>query len=283
MFLGIDDWFKNILHLAENVWKNKNRKQTVQHTWLCTGPRGPARITLAFIWNKFHSLPQHYIRRPWSRCGGNIHVHCNSTFGIPNCDGSDVEGKDARWPCGNLLDQVQLTGANRSFNVITHGGCWDAMHIYKGQDLDIDDEGDFGWINSAAPKLYSTLLKDHNETTSSKCWTANGPHGGKEILMSPMNVNGPSCRECGKDITKVGGIPCKKNNSGFNRVLKTFLKHQLLSGVVGSVFDEWIDAMTLSSQEFGAPFAISDGIHYPIIFYRAVVHIVMHKLIILNS
>lgn len=290
VYLGIDDWWKSLSHLVANVWKNKNIKATLNHTWLCTGPRGPANITLTFIWNKFHTLAQHYIRRPWSRCGGNIHLHCNSSFGIPNCDGSDAEGKDSRWPCGDLLDQVQLPGSKRKFNVITHGGIWDVMHIFKGQDLDVDDHGDFGWINSAAPKLYSMLLKDYNETItaattsgkSSKCWTTNGL-GGKEILMAPFMVQGPPCPTCGKDITKVGGINCKKNNSGFNRVLRTLREHQLKSGVVGTIFDDYIDAFDLTNAEYGAPFPISDGIHFPNVLYRAVVHIIMHKLIVLHS
>jgi hypothetical protein len=158
--------------------------------------------------------------------------------------------------------------------VVSHGGIWDALHIFRGQDLDATDEGDFGWVNDAAPRLYEKLKTGFNETgKTSKCWTVNGYHGGKEILMSPLAVHG----------NVIGGIKCKSNSSGLNRVLETFREHQIKSGIIGSVFDDWVDAYRLSSPSTGAPFPISDGIHYPPVFYRALVHELMHKILVLNS
>ena len=254
---------------------------------LCSGPKGPANITLSFIWNHFHTRMQHFTRRPWARCTANVHLlPCNSTTpgGIPNCDGSDVEGKDSRWACGTSLDEVQSKlKSKRKFNVVTQGGIWDALHIFRGQQLDIDDSGDFGWATDAAPRLYETLKREHNESESSKCWTVNGEYGGKELLMSPLSVRGIKCDHCGIDVTKVAGVDCKKNNTGLSKVLDIFRESQLKSGIIGTIFDRWVDANAITSAAYGAPFSIQDGIHYPNVVYRALVHSVMNNIISANS
>ena len=245
-------------------------------------------MTFSFIWSNLHYKFQQFTKRPWARCTARYFTPCGFRDNMQTCDGSEQAGKDQRWDCGSTLDQVQLPNSTqrRNFNVITHGGLWDSMHIYKAQTLEVDDEGDWTWIKDATPKFYAALHHEFNESDSmnNKCWTSNGnDYGGKEFLVSPLTVKGITCPQCGNNVTRVGGVDCKQNNAGLNKAHNIFREEQLRSGVIGTIFDDWLDAFTITSETLGAPWSIPDGAHYPRVVYRSIVITAMYKLFLLHG
>ena len=349
-YFGYPNYMYNLYEIG-SMWKNKNTRETIDHTNLCAWSLPFANnITLSFSWSRFITdYRDFFAKRPWSRCKAACRATDDVQKNMPNCDHSDAEGVEARWPCGSTLDSVQRDNREnneRSFITVNQISCHDALHVYHGNSKSVEDfykeppdrfkmedevMGDFkglgkyyvghikkvhegteelydikysidfeekvprsrirvdysGWRDTVSQienyfksletngkdknnfvdfknkndgivkNLMNGLLPDH---ANKSCWMSSAYRGGREIIMSPLHLRHHS----------------KQQLAGADLVLRIMRESIIGTGL--KLFDDFIDAFSISSTEAGAPFSY-DGIHYPEIMYRAEIEMIMSQLV----
>lgn len=265
-YFGNGDWFPELDRKSQN-WTTADRRHRIDHTYLCPKSFGRTNITVAFLWMPFIHRQTFFSRRLWSGCGGR-HGQCASVLGIPNCDQSSAEGVADRWECDDWIDEVQLPYIKpRKFVVVSHGGIHDVLHTYKANihhsDLNHTASRIHDFYSGLKTNLRQELSKSGNQKRDSYCWSAYG-HGGAEVMISPLHfgrskyVRDPQLRD--------------KINAALHMFIEEFYDHKL-----EEEFDGHIDAYELAKEEWKAPFSNGDGIHYPPIFYRALLELVLEQ------
>lgn len=94
----------------------------------------------------------------------------------------------------------------------------------------------------------------HTESgKAAKCWSSKA-FSGREIILSPLHVRRADCNAC---------AATPHTQPGADLTLSIMRNEILRSGIVGSLFDDFVDANLISSEESGAPFSSYDGYVWP--------------------
>ena len=118
---------------------------------------------------------------------------------------------------------------------------------------------------------YPGILADYkSRQKKSKCWSS-VPFGGREILVSPLHVRRADCHQCAGTANTQPGT-----DKALGMMREAMLNTQ---GLIGEVYQDFVDAYSISSEESQAPWSVYDGIHYPAIMYRAELELIMSKLV----